>query len=71
MLKAVSRTVIDFCVVPGTAIGAEILWIYTLQWKNRFSLLALALISFTYSNMHMTIEDRQAGKVVNEPESTR
>lgn len=71
MMKAVTRSVIDFCVLPGTAIGAEILWIYSMQWKNRASLLALGLISFVYSSMYVVIGDRVTGKNVSGPENTR
>jgi hypothetical protein len=71
-LKSVTGSVIDFCTVPGVAIGAEILWLYSIQWKNRCMLVGLALISFAYSHMHTQQEDRlSSGNSVNEPESIR
>jgi hypothetical protein len=72
ILKGVTKTVIDFCVVPGAAVGAEILWLYSIQWKNRFMLLGLALISFAYSHMQMPAHgELSSGNAVSEPESTR
>jgi hypothetical protein len=71
ILKGLTRSVVDFCVLPGTSNGAEILWIYTMQWKNRTSLVLIGLLSFVYSNMHMVIEDHLSGKSVNGPENTR
>lgn len=70
MVKAASRTLIDFCVLPGAAVGAEILWIYSMQWKNRTSLIGLALITFVYSNMNMGIVDHLSAKFKRH-ESTR
>jgi hypothetical protein len=71
ILKGLTRSVLDFCVVPGTANGAEILWIYTMQWKNRTAFIVIGLISFVYSNMNMVIEDHLSGKNINGPENTR
>jgi hypothetical protein len=69
ILKSFTRTVVDYCVLPGAAIGAEILWIYTKEWKNRCFLLTLAVISFAYSNMQ--IENYPSGKAISGPENTR
>jgi hypothetical protein len=72
IIKAVTKSVIDFCILPGAAVGAEILWLYSIQWKNRFTLLGLALISFAYSHMQMTINERlSSGTSITEPENTR
>jgi hypothetical protein len=72
ILKGVTRTVVDFCMLPGTAVGAEILWLYSIQWKNRFMLLGLALISFAYSHMQILADGKlTSGSAVSEPESTR
>jgi hypothetical protein len=71
-MKSLTKILVDFCTLPGTALGAEILWIYTMQWKNRISLIALALISFTYSNMHMAVTDGFSKmKSFNGPENIR
>lgn len=70
IVKAASRTLIDFCVLPGAAVGAEILWIYSMQWKNRTSLIVLALITFVYSNMNMGIMDQLSAKFKRQ-ENTR
>jgi hypothetical protein len=69
-VKSFANIVVDFCTLPGAAIGAEILWIYTVQWKNRLSLIALALISFAYSNMYMTVSGNSRSSA-NEPENIR
>jgi|GEM_PF-6983069 len=69
ILKSLTRTVVDYCILPGAAIGAEILWIYTREWKNRFSMLTLAVISFAYSNM-ISVESHSAGKSISGPENT-
>jgi hypothetical protein len=71
ILKGVTKSVIDFCVLPGTANGAEILWIYTMQWKSRVAFIVIGLISFVYSNMNVVIEDHLSGKNFNGPENTR
>jgi hypothetical protein len=70
ILKGITKSVVDFCVLPGTANGAEILWIYSMQWKNRASLIFIGLLSFVYSNMNMVIEDHLSKRNVNEPENT-
>jgi hypothetical protein len=71
LLKAVTKGMIDFCVVPGAAIGAEILWLYSMQWKTRISLFALAVISFIYSNMQLVIADQLSANNFNGPENIR
>lgn len=71
IIKAVTRSLLDFCMLPGTATGAEILWLYSLQWKNRFSLITIALISFAFSHMHINFGERfTIAKAVNGPENT-
>jgi hypothetical protein len=67
-----TRSVIDFCILPGTAVGAEILYLYSLQWKNRLSLFTIALVSFAYSHAYMSIEQKLfSQKPANEPENIR
>jgi hypothetical protein len=58
ILRAVSKTVVDYCVMPGTANGAEILWLYTQQWKNRVILVGVGFISLIYSHMYTAVADR-------------
>ena len=70
ILKGITKSVVDFCVLPGTSNGAEILWIYSMQWKNHASLVFIGLLSFVYSNMHMVIEDHLTGRNVSGPENT-
>lgn len=70
VIRAFTRSAIDYCMVPGAAIGAEILWLYSLQWKNRLSMLALAMISVIYSNMDVSGGERNNNSF-NEPENTR
>lgn len=60
ILKNASRSIVDYCVMPGTSLGAEILWLYSLQWKNKASLLTLGLVSLLYSSM-MVMENRLSG----------
>jgi hypothetical protein len=69
MAKAMTRTLIDFCVLPGTALGAEILWLYSVQWKNKASLVVLAIVSFIYSNMFLVINEQLSSRA-NGPENT-
>jgi hypothetical protein len=49
VVRAIVKTVVDCCVLPGTALGAEIFWLYARQWKSQFSMYSLALISLLYS----------------------
>jgi hypothetical protein len=70
ILKALSKNVIDSCLMPGAAIGIEILWLYVLQWKNSFSLITLALISLVFSNLQIS-EHTSDSKPVNEQGNTR
>jgi hypothetical protein len=72
ILKGVTRSLLDFCILPGAAVGAEILWLYSIQWKNRWMLFGLALISFVSSHMQMSLDTRlSSAGPVNEPENTR
>ena len=44
MLKSIMRSSLDNYVLPGTATGTDILWIYLIQWKRDVHMLCLALI---------------------------
>jgi hypothetical protein len=68
IVKAFTKTVLDFCILPGTSGGAEILWVYSMQWKKHFTLIAVALLSFVYSHIPMR---ESFGKSFSEPENTR
>ena len=71
MITAFSKTMIDSCILPGTACGAEIVWLYAKQWQNRMSWMALALVSFAYSHMYIVLEQRLQGKIFTERENTK
>jgi len=44
MLKSIMRSSLDSYVLPGTATGTDILWIYLIQWKRDMHMLCLALV---------------------------
>ena len=58
ILRAVSKTVVDYCVMPGTANGAELLWLYSHQWKNRVVLIGVGIASLIYSHMYIAVAER-------------
>ena len=71
ILKALTKTVVDSYVLPGTAMGAEILWLYSIQWKNQISTWAVALVWFAFSQAHIHgAEQFSSNRSVNEQEST-
>jgi hypothetical protein len=61
---------VDVCILPGTACGVEIIWLYSKQWHHKTFLFAVALASFAYSHMYTALEHRLTG-ISNERESTR
>jgi hypothetical protein len=67
ILRGLTKTLIDFCFLPGTSNGAEILWLYSMQWKKRFTLITVALISFAFSHIPMV---ETLTKNINGPENT-
>lgn len=58
IFKAVSKTVVDYCVMPGTSSGAEILWLYSKQWKNKVTLLTMGVITLVYAHMYIVVAER-------------
>jgi hypothetical protein len=44
MFKSLMRSSLDNYVLPGTATGTDILWIYLIHWKRDMHVLCLALV---------------------------
>jgi hypothetical protein len=49
--KSLVKTSLDNYVLPGTASGTEILWLYMIQWKR--DLAALSFASFYLILLHL------------------
>ena len=48
IMKSMVKMIVDSCILPGTALGAEILWVYVKEWRNQISMTSLALLSFAF-----------------------
>jgi hypothetical protein len=58
LIKTLLSAAVDCCILPGTANGAAILWIYTMQWKNEIRDLSFALFSA------VSVIDAENGQVI-------
>ena len=71
IVKPVVKMIIDSCILPGTALGAEIVWVYCREWKNQISMTAFALISFAYLLTANATVSNGVSKPVTEQENIR
>jgi hypothetical protein len=53
LVKTFARTVVDSCILPGTTLGTEILWLYMKQWKKELSTISLAIISIVILQLNL------------------
>ena len=61
------RIVVDSCILPGTTLGSEILWLYMQQWKREFSGIFLAILSLTFFHPDVTADVRSGvGQTLSE-----
>jgi hypothetical protein len=56
--KTFVRNVVDSCILPGTVLGSEILWLYLKQWKKEWSAIALALLSVIFLHFDLSADAR-------------
>jgi hypothetical protein len=52
------RTAIDCCILPGTMLGTEILWLYFGQWRREWSAIGLAIAAFIFIHFEMAVDTR-------------
>jgi hypothetical protein len=52
-LKTLVRSMADCYILPGTASGTDILWLYLLQWKREASTISLAILSVFVSQIDL------------------
>jgi hypothetical protein len=52
-LKTLVRSMADCYILPGTATGTDILWLYLLQWKKEASTISLAILSIFVSQVDL------------------
>ncbi len=71
IVKDFTRIIVDYCVMPGTSLGAEMIWLYSKEVKNNVSMLVLACMSLCYSQMYVIEQKFHFGKSTTESENTR
>jgi hypothetical protein len=71
IVKSIAKMIVDSCILPGTTMGAEILWVYVREWRNQASMVTLALLSFAYLLTAHVGFSNSASKPVTEQENTR
>lgn len=42
--KSFLHTIVDCCIMPGTANGTQILYLYAIQWKKKMSVVCFAFL---------------------------
>ena len=58
IVKTFVRTAIDSCILPGTTLGTEILWLYCKEWKKEFSGILFALLSLLFFHFDLPADLR-------------
>lgn len=56
--KSFLRIVVDSCILPGTTLGTEILWLYMKQWKREFSGILFAILSLIFFHSDVAADIR-------------
>lgn len=57
-IKNFVRTAIDGCILPGTMLGTEILWLYFGQWRREWSAIGLAMAALIFIHFDMAVDAR-------------
>jgi hypothetical protein len=58
LVKSVLRTAVDGCILPGTMLGTEIVWLYFKQWRSEVSTIALAIVTIAFFHLDITADVR-------------
>lgn len=58
IVKTFVRSAIDSCILPGTSLGTEILWLYCKEWKKEFSGILFALLSLLFVHFDLPADLR-------------
>ena len=45
IIESLFQSIVDTCILPGTANSTEILWLYTKQWRHELTILVMAIIT--------------------------
>jgi hypothetical protein len=58
VFKTFIRNAIDSCILPGTVLGTEIVWLYFKQWKKEWSAIGLAVLSVFFLHFDLPADAR-------------
>jgi hypothetical protein len=68
LLGSLLKSAIDCCILPGTANGTEILWLYMLEWWREVSAVLFALLSVAWQAEVYTEIHEAARQPISESE---
>jgi hypothetical protein len=58
LVRSFLRTAVDGCILPGTMLGTEILWLYFKQWRSEWSAITLAVITLVFFHLDIPANPR-------------